>query len=131
MTARIESWEVDGSGRMTDEQRRMLNAVCGDLASQIVWHGFRLSKDDWRHMISGTMLGWRMMPGIDRGEGAPGLIMLGGSSLSMSKTLAKDAITQGLAIGDDPSSQGLNCNPVHWCDAVLLGLGFNPKDMAA
>lgn len=131
MTARVESWEVDGSGRMTDEQRRMLNAVCGDLAAQIVWHGFRLSKDDWRHMLSGTMLGWRMMPGIDRGEGAPGLIMLGGSSLSMSKTLARDAITQGLAIGDDPSSQNLTCNRVRWCDAVLLGLGFNPKDMAA
>lgn len=122
------AWDLDGSGRMTDEQRRMLNAVCGDLSAQIKWHGFRLTKDDWRHLIAGTMLGWRMMPGIDRGEGAPGFVMLGGSSLSLSKTLAKDAITQGLAIGDDPSSQGLDSPPVQWCDAVLLGCGFNPSD---
>jgi hypothetical protein len=71
------SWQEEGATRMSDAQRRLLNAVCGDLAQQIKWHGFRLSKDDWRHMIAGTMLGWRMMPGIDMGEG-PKFIMLGG-----------------------------------------------------
>lgn len=122
-------WELTGTTRMTDKQRRMLNAVCGDLGAQIIWHdGQRLSKDDWRHALSGTMLGWRMMRGIDRGEGAPGLIMLGGSSLDLTKTLAADAITCGLNIGDHPDEQGLKCKPVRWCDAVLLGLGFNPMD---
>ena len=92
-----EQWEIDGSGRMTDAQRRMLNAVCGDLSAQVEWHGNHLSKDDWRHMLSGTMLGWRMMPAIDRGRGAAGFIMLGGSSLSMSRTMAKDAIVFAMA----------------------------------
>lgn len=124
-------WQDDGIGPMTDKQRRMLNAVCGDLSRSITWHGFRLTKDDWRHLLSGTMLGWRVMPGIDRGQGAPGFVMLGGSSLKLSKTLAADAITQGLAIGDDPTSQGINAPPVRWSDAVLLGLGFNPNDLAA
>lgn len=123
-----EQWEIDGSGRMTDAQRRMLNAVCGDLAEQIVWHGNRLTKDDWRHMISGTMLGWRVMPAIDRGQGAAGLVMLGGSSLSLSRTLAKDAITCGLQIGDHPEDQGLKCKPVVWCDVVYRALGFDPAD---
>lgn len=114
---------------MTNAQRKMLNAACGDLAEQIVWHGNnRLSKDDWRHMIAGTILGWRMMRGIDRGEGAPGFIMLGGSSLDLTKTQATDAITQAFFIGDDPSSQDLDCKPVRWCDAVLLGIGMNPAD---
>lgn len=122
-------WQLSGDGPMSDKQRRMLNAVCGDLAAQVTWHGNRLSKDDWRHMLSGTMLGWRMMPAIDRGEGAPGFIMLGGSSLKLSKRLAADAITQGIAIGDDPASQNLRCKPVTWCDAVLLGMGFNPADL--
>lgn len=122
------AWDQDGSGRMTDEQRRMLNAICGDLSAQVVWHGNRLHKDDWRHMLAGTMKGWRMMPGIDRGEGAPGFIMLGGSSLALSKSQARDAITCGLQIGDDPASQGLADKPVRWSDAVLLGLGFNPAD---
>ena len=128
MTANPADWREAGTGRMTDAQRRMLNAVCGDLSRQLVWHGNRLSRDDWRHLLAGTMLGWRMMPAIDRGEGAAGFIMLGGSSLDLTKTQATDAIACGLAIGDSPESQGLSCAPVRWSDAVLLGLGHNPAD---
>ncbi len=123
-------WQLSGEGKMTPKQMRMLNAVCGDLSSQLAWHGKRMSKDDWRHMLSGTMLGWRMMPAIDRGEGAAGFIMLGGSSLSMTKTLAADAITVALSIGDQPESQGLASPRVRWSDTVLRGLGFNPRDFA-
>jgi hypothetical protein len=103
---------------LTEQQRKILNAACGDLADQIDWHGNRLSKDDWRHMIAGTILGWRMMPAIDKGEGAAGFIMLGGSSLKLSKEQCIDAITMAFHIGDDPSSQGLKSNPVRWCAAV-------------
>lgn len=102
----------------TREQLNLFNAACGDLAAQVSWHGFRLSKDDWRHLISGTILGWRTYPGIDRGEGAPGLIMLGGSSLDLNKQQCTDAITQAFLIGDDPSTQGLKCAPVRWCKSV-------------
>lgn len=123
-----DDWRLDGDGKMTDKQRKMLNMVCGDLAKQIGWHGNRLSKDDWRHMLSGTILGWRMMPAIDRGEGAAGFIMLGGSSLNMSKTQASDAITQAILIGDDPGTQGLKAQPVRWSDKVYLAMGFNPRD---
>ena len=101
----------------TREQRNLLNAACGDLA-QIRWHGFSLSKDDWRHMIAGTILGWRLMPGIDRGEGNAGLIMLGGSSLNLDKEQCTDAITQAFLIGDDPTTQGLDAKPIRWCASV-------------
>lgn len=110
------------------EQRKFLNAICGDLAAQVAWHGNRLTKDDWRHMIAGTVMGWRMMPGIDLGDGKPGMIMLGGSSLDLRKAECIEAITMALQIGDHPDEQGLKCKPVNWCDAVLLGLGFNPAD---
>lgn len=125
-----QDWKIDGSGGMTAKQRRMLNAVCGDLADQLSWHGNRLSKDDWRHMVAGTILGWRMMPAIDRGDGAQGFIMLGGSSLKLSRSQAADAITALLQIGDHPNEQGLRASPVRWSDVVLLGLGFNPKDFS-
>lgn len=121
-------WKLEGSTGMTDKQRKMLNAVCGDLAVQLHWHGNRLSKDDWRHMLSGTMLGWRMMPAIDRGEGAAGFIMLGGSSLNLTRSQAADAITVGVHIGDNPEEQGLKARAVRWSDSVLRGLGFNPRD---
>lgn len=130
MTAR-NIFDITGTTRMTDAQRRMLNAVCGDLAQQIRWHGNRLSKDDYRHLFAGTVLGWRMMPAYDRGEGAPGFIMLGGSSLDLTRDQAKDAITMGLHVGDHPEAQGINCAPVRWSDAVLFGLGMTPEDLAA
>ena len=105
---------------MTDEQRNTLNSACGDLAQQVVWHGNRMSKDDWRHFLAGTVLGWRMMPAYDKGEGAPGFIMLGGSSLKLTKAQASDAITMAFHVGDDPGSQGLTCQPVRWCKAVVM-----------
>ena len=114
---------------LTDEQRRFFNAICGDLGKQVIWHGgLRLDKDDYRHMISGTVLGFRTMPGIDLGDGKRGWIMLGGSSLKLNKAKCGEAITIALHIGDHPEEQGLKCEPVRWCDAVLLGLGFNPAD---
>lgn len=123
-------WDIKGEGLMTDAQRRMLNAVAGDLAAQLQWHGNRLTKDDWRHMVAGTILGWRMMPAIDRGEGASGWIMLGGSSLKLSRSQAADAITALVQIGDHPEEQRLRARPVRWSDVVLLGMGFNPRDFA-
>ncbi len=131
MTAiRPEDWKERGDGMMTDKQRRMLNAICGDLAAQLSWHGQRLTKDDWRHLVAGTMIGWRTMPGIDRGEGAPGWIMLGGSSLKLTRSMACDAITVLVQIGDHPEEQGMRARAVRWSDTVLLGLGFNPRDFA-
>lgn len=125
-----QNWNEKGDGMMTRAQQKMLNAVCADLADQVSWHGQRLTKDDWRHMVAGTMLGWRLMPAIDRGQCAPGHIMLGGSSLKLTKSLACDAITVLVQIGDHPEEQGLRARPVRWSDTVLLGLGFNPRDFA-
>jgi hypothetical protein len=114
MKPTVRTWKDD----TTQEQRNTLNAACGDLAGQISWHGFRLTKDDWRHIICGTILGWRMMPAIDRGQGAAGFIMLGGSSLDLNKEQTSEALDLIFSIGDDPSSQGINAQPVRWCKSV-------------
>lgn len=117
-------WELAGTTKMSDGQRRLFNAACGDLARCLNWHGNRLTKDDWRHLLSGTLLGWRTMPGIDFGDGRPGLIMLGGSSLDLSKTQATDAIRTAFNIGDFPEEQRLRCKPVEWCRVVKLARGI-------
>ena len=98
----------------TTEQRRLFNAACGDLANNLKWHGFRLTKDDWRHLISGTILGWRQFPGVDRGQGAAGFIMLGGSSLDLDRKQCTDAIEMCFLIGDLPEGQGIDSEPVRW-----------------
>lgn len=105
---------------LTDAQRRLLNAACGDLAKQIRWHGFAMSKDDYRHLFAGTVLGWRTLPAYDMGDGRTGVIMLGGSSLDLRKEECTQAIEMAFALGDDPSSQGLSFPPVKWCEKVEL-----------
>lgn len=122
-------WQDSGPGRITEKQRKMLNAVCGDLAKSIIWHGVRLDKDDWRHFLSGTAAGWKAVPAYCDGDGRAGVIMIGGSSLRLTRQQAKDAITMGLHIGDAPHEQGLKSAPVRWSDTVLRGIGFNPKDL--
>jgi hypothetical protein len=60
----IESteWQESGSGKMTPAQQRLLNSACGDLAEQVSWHGNRLSKDDFRHMVAAAVLGTWLRP---------------------------------------------------------------------
>lgn len=124
-----KDWELQGVEPMTAKQRRMLNAVCGDLSAQLDWQGFRLDKDAWRHLFSGVILGQRILPGWDYGDGRPSAaIVLGRSSLELSVTQAADAITMAIHLGDEPSSQGMKSQPVRWSDVVLLGMGFNPAD---
>lgn len=114
----------------TLEQRKLFNAACGDLSDQLRWHGNRLSKDDWRHLLSGTVLGWRMMPAIDNGEGRQGFIMLGGSSLDLTKRQCTEAIEMAFAIGDHPEGQGIDAKPVRW-GAVVCGARWIAEEMAA
>jgi hypothetical protein len=110
---------------MSDAQRRLFNCACGDLAEQLRWHGFALSKDDWRHFFSGTVLGFRTLPAWDNGDGRQGVIMLGGSSLNLTKSEATDAITMAFMLGDDPLTQHIDAPAVRWCDVICLARGIN------
>ncbi len=125
---RPKDWQQTGNGRLSEKQRRMFNAVCHDL-QQIHWHGNKLNNDDWRHLFSAVAAGQRMMPGWQYDDGRPpGFIMLGKSSLSLTRSQASDAITMAIQLGDDPESQGIKAPKVQWSDTVLLGMGFNPGD---
>lgn len=121
-------WKQEGQSKITPEQRRMLNAICACLADQLKWHGVKLSKDDYRHLICAVILGWRMIPGVDTGNGHAGFVMLGGSSKDLTKSQASEAITMAVHIGDCPTEQGLDAKPIRWSDTVLIGLGHSPTD---
>ena len=114
-------WQDTREGKMTDAQRRMLNAAAGDLAEQVNWHGHHMSKADWRHWASAVVLGLRQVPGYDRGEGSQGFILLGRSSLELSRKQASEVIEILFHIGDAPHDQGLKSPPVRWSKAVCLG----------
>lgn len=112
------------------EQLNLFKDICGDLAAQLAWHGgIRLSRDDYRHMIAGTILHWRTMPGISRDGEPRGWVMLGGSSNDLTKEQCGEAITVGLHMGDHPEEQGLRAKPVQWGYSVMRGLGYSDADL--
>lgn len=125
-TLPAEPWQ----DMLTEQQRKVFNAACGDLARCLTWHGQRLSKDDYRHLVSGTILGWRMVPGINRGEGAPGFVMLGGSSLDLTKEKCSEALDMVFAIGDAPwDYEPSQRKPVRWGHAVRLARGIPDNEL--
>lgn len=123
-----EDWRESGHERMSDKQRRLLNAACGDLAKQLQWHGYRLSRDGWRHFFAGTVLGNQALPAWDYGDGREGVIFIGRSSLELSKSNATDCITMAFMLGDDPSSQKIDAPPVEWCQVIKLARGIRASE---
>ena len=120
MSAERADWQESGRAPMSRKQQKLLNAACGDLADNLRWHGIVFSKDDFRHLISAVVLGERLVPGINTGNGPAGLVRMSRSSLEMSKTEATTAIRMAFDIGDNPGDQGLACPPIRWGPTVCL-----------
>ena len=98
---------------MTREQQKLLNALCGDLAQQVVWsvriegadYPTKLTRDDWRHMWAGIRLGAKVVPNPEY----PGHFMtLSASSLRLTDEDASEVIDMVRAFGDSKS--------VRWSD---------------
>lgn len=115
----------------TLEQNDLLQPACRDLSKQLTWFGHSLSQDEWRHLICAAVLRVKIVPGINTGDGAPGIVTLGGSSRKLNKAQATEAIQLAFAIGDAPwEYEPTQRKAVHWCDKVWLARGFNPAEMA-
>lgn len=121
-------WKLSGTGQCTSAQRRLLNAACGDLADQLLWHGHRMSKDSYRHLFAGVVLGAIMVPSIDMGEGPVGFVMIERSSLDMNVSQCTKAIEMAFYVGDAPHEQSLKAEPVQWCPVVLGARGIRTSD---
>lgn len=79
----------------TLDQNAKLNAMCGDVAAQVEWHGQWLSKDDWRHMfVASYRKGQKVVPGIDGG-----FVVLGASSRDLRVKECADVIEIIYAFG--------------------------------
>lgn len=130
MTERTD-WQESGTARMTREQQKLLNAACGDLAQFFPkWHGIRFGKDDYRHLICAAILGERIVPGINTGNGDPGMIRMSRSSLELTKSEATEAIRTAFDIGDHPEDQGFPATTLRWGAVVCLAR-YIVEDVAA
>lgn len=101
----------------TEQQNNLLQSACGDLAGQLVWKGWKLSKDEWRWLISAAILKQKLVPSLD----GQGIVALGGSSRNLPKDKFSEAIEMAFSIGDAPweydESQKVR---VRWNDTVRI-----------
>lgn len=49
------------------EQNSLMWPLLQCLASQVVWHGAKLSKEDWKDLITASLRRQRSAPGVDGG----------------------------------------------------------------
>ena len=66
--------------KRSDEQNRRLWAMLTDVSKQVVWHGQKLTPDDWKHIFSASLKKQRAVPGLDGG-----FVVLGLSTSKMTK----------------------------------------------
>ena len=93
----------------TLEQNAKLWACLSDVSEQVVWHGRRLTAEEWKHVFSASLKRQDVVPGLDGG-----FVVLGVSTSQMSRRELSDLIELIHAFG---AQQG-----VEWSDATAEAL---------
>lgn len=86
-------------------QNALFWAVMTDIAEQVVWHGRKLAKEDWKHVLSAALYQQDVVPNID----GNGFVVLGKSTSKMTVREMRDLIElaqsfgaqQGVKFGDE------------------------------
>lgn len=76
-------------------QNALFWAVMTDIAEQVVWHGRKLSKEDWKHVLSAALYQQDVVPNID----GNGFVVLGKSTSKMTVREMRDLIELAQAFG--------------------------------
>ena len=86
-------------------QNSMLWACLTDIAEQVVWHGRKLAKEDWKHVLSAALYQQDVVPNLN----GNGFVVLGKSTSKMTVREMRDLIElaqsfgaeQGVKFGDE------------------------------
>lgn len=62
-------------------QNRRLWAMLTDISKQVVWHGRKLTQEEWKHVFTAALTKQDVVPGIDGG-----FVVLGKSTSKMTKS---------------------------------------------
>lgn len=68
-------------------QNAKLWACLTDISEQVVWHGQKLSSEDWKHIFTASLKGQRSAPGLEGG-----FVILGQSTSRMTVGELRDLI---------------------------------------
>lgn len=66
--------------KRSGEQNRLLWAALTDLSQQVVWHGQKLTPEEWKDVMTAGLKRQKVVPGIDGG-----FVVLGSSTSRMTK----------------------------------------------
>ena len=67
-------------GTRTSEQNRRLWAMLDEIAEQVIWHGQRLTRQEWKDVFTAAMDRQKVVPGIDGG-----FVVLGSSTSRLTR----------------------------------------------
>jgi hypothetical protein len=59
------------SARRNLDQNALMWCLLGEISSQVVWYGAKLSADDWKDVLTASLRKARVVPGIDPGTYVP------------------------------------------------------------
>jgi NAD-dependent SIR2 family protein deacetylase len=85
-----------GRGRQrTSEQNRLMWAVLTDLSEQVEWYGQKLSKEEWKCVLSAALKKQKVVPGIE----GDGFVVIGSSTSKMTVAEMTELIELAMAFG--------------------------------
>jgi hypothetical protein len=96
----------------TLEQNNKMWAMLTDISKQVVWHGLRLTPEEWKEMVTAALKRQKVVPGIDGG-----FVVIGASTSKMSIKEMIDVIDFAYAFGADPD------HPVKWSEPEIPNYG--------
>lgn len=93
----------------TLDQNSRLWALLNDVSTQVLWHGEKLSNEDWKNLFSASLKKQKLVQGLDGG-----LVVLGQSTSKMTVAELGDLMTiieafganHGVKFGDDSRGNG-------------------------
>lgn len=78
------------------DQNAKLWACLQDLAEQVVWYGVKLTKDEWKDVLTASLKRSKVVPGLDGG-----FVVLGLRTSKMTKGDFSELLELVLAFGAD------------------------------
>jgi NinB protein len=91
------------------DQNALLWSVLTDLSKSVHWHGEKLTKEEYKDLLTAGLKRQRAIPGIDGG-----FVVLGSSTSKMTKQEMSDLITLAHSFGDE---RGVKWSPTSIGDA--------------
>lgn len=82
--------------KRSQEQNQLMWSVLTDLSRQVMWRGQKLTKEEYKDLLTAGLKKQRAIPGLDGG-----FVVLGSSTSKMTKQEMTDLITLAHAFGDE------------------------------